>query len=259
MTFFFRYRFVLGFGVGLLWLGMVVSVVRAGHNTNMVHPLHMPYFPAQYAVGVNMEPIAYALPKIEIVGSSFKPNGDHMKYGPLLVDISGDGMMDMVYSKSLNPGQNPEYWEQYVALGTGMGFDVVYYCKTQDFNVYGHCAGSQGARQDQSGRVASLQELWSGNSSGTLKQSFVPYALPDVRIHGFSYVTQSGSKTIIPQFTDWNGDGLLDMIYSVTTDGNNISDWKQFVLLNNGQGFDNVYTCQKSSYYFYGDCADLTQ
>jgi hypothetical protein len=75
-----------------------------------------------------------------------------------------------------------------------------------------------------------------------------------------------------PVFTDINGDGLVDMLFSSTTDtfiqsgSSTISSigMQQYIALNNGKHFELVYKCrygsdsQGSSYKYYGDCADTT-
>lgn len=55
---------------------------------------------------------------------------------------------------------------------------------------------------------------------------------------------------------DINGDGLVDFIYHGTGGSRN-----SCVLLNNGHGWDEVYTCRmqfiNGAWIFYGDCADV--
>jgi len=73
-----------------------------------------------------------------------------------------------------------------------------------------------------------------------------------------------------PIYTDINGDGLTDMLFSSTVDqfiengsGSTSSiEMQQYIALNNGKQFELVYKCrygadpQGSNYKYYGDCAD---
>lgn len=83
---------------------------------------------------------------------------------------------------------------------------------------------------------------------GTLNTStLVPYAISS-DIYLYNTVQKgTGNFDQIPVLQDLNGDGLVDMIFA--------TGWMQFVLLNNGQGFDVVYYCQnKGNNEYQGSC-----
>lgn len=101
----------------------------------------------------------------------------------------------------------------------------------------------------------------------------VDYALPlDVNLHnliGNLGQSQSMHDSIIakyakatPLFQDINGDGLVDIVYSYYyngysnySGGGNVDVTDQYVMLNNGQGFDLVYKCNRNGNHYTGDCA----
>jgi hypothetical protein len=89
----------------------------------------------------------------------------------------------------------------------------------------------------------------------------IDYAIPtDVNIFNplgsrylYDTLDQSISRGYIkpsPVIQDLNGDGLADMIYSY-----NNGNVKQYVMLNNGHGYDLVYSCEYSGGTWTGDCA----
>ena len=45
------------------------------------------------------------------------------RYGPVIIDMNGDGLSDLVYSFG-----DTDLYSQAVALNTGDGFNLVYYC-----------------------------------------------------------------------------------------------------------------------------------
>lgn len=61
--------------------------------------------------------VPFALP----FGSIFSEPAQN-QYGPVIIDMNGDGLSDLVYSFG------GEYFTQAVALNTGDGFDLIYYC-----------------------------------------------------------------------------------------------------------------------------------
>ncbi|MDP2691886.1 MAG: hypothetical protein Q8O95_05820 [bacterium] len=81
--------------------------------------------------------LPYALPKEEIF--SFTYNG---KTGPIIIDMNGDGLSDLVYSE--RGGQNGLDVTQYVLLNTGEGFERVYSCK-ENYNNTNFTYTRQGA------------------------------------------------------------------------------------------------------------------
>jgi hypothetical protein len=88
-------------------------------------------------------------------------------------------------------------------------------------------------------------------SSQKIKHA-IPFALPDLSIHTFMNYKSA------PLQMDINGDGLIDIVYSYSP---HILISTQYVLLNNGNGFENGYLCKKSPDVlgfpsYQGDCAD---
>jgi hypothetical protein len=254
MKFFFRYRFVLGLAVGLLWLGLVVSVVTANHSYVQIAPLSVPsmaYAASHSSQQNSAEPSFYSLPAVLILGQVYKNINGTEYYGPMNMDINGDGLPDLVYSFS-ELGSNA--WKQYVALGNGSGYDVVYSCDFNGSRFYGDCAGSGAARTDTSRRYAALENpLHLSGSGAPLKPGNVAYALPEGQIHGLT-LSRHGhhNDTRSPVFSDVNGDGLPDMMYSSR---NLTGTLYQFVALNTGDGFEEVYRCIRGGSLYYGDCA----
>lgn len=85
--------------------------------------------------------------------------------------------------------------------------------------------------------------------SSRILETVTPFALPAIPMHNNGYPIQ----------IDMNGDGLLDLVYSTVY----TSGASQYVLLNNGQGFDAAYLCNKSfvatrtpQHVYRGHCAD---
>jgi hypothetical protein len=102
--------------------------------------------------------------------------------------------------------------------------------------------------------------------------SKIPYALPyDINMYNIVGSMYNGNSieaslmsnqiTTTPLFQDINGDGLADLIYSgpekIVGDYTFNQNRNQYVLLNNGEGFDLVYFCKREliSARFTGDCA----
>jgi hypothetical protein len=69
----------------------------------------------------------YSLPS-EPIGATIS-NGTSSYFGPLMTDVNSDGILDMVLSRPGPGGSNGELWSQFVALGTGIGFERVYVCR----------------------------------------------------------------------------------------------------------------------------------
>jgi hypothetical protein len=85
-----------------------------------------------------LTPVSYGLPELQLF-STFG-YGYHMWLPhPLIQDMNGDGMTDLVYSKN-DSGE----WKQFVMLGTGNGFRVGYFCRKRSHRTgtdyYGDCA-----------------------------------------------------------------------------------------------------------------------
>jgi hypothetical protein len=67
--------------------------------------------------------------------------------------------------------------------------------------------------------------------SRSLLTTAIPFSLPATTLHNNG----------LPMQMDMNGDGLMDFIFShIYTSGSS-----QYVLLNNGQGFDTAYICNR--------------
>lgn len=79
------------------------------------------------------------------------------------------------------------------------------------------------------------------------------YELPLTQLHS-SAVNQQGGYDSVPLTVDVNGDGLTDLMFSQYNriDGN----WQQYVYLNNGNGWDKVYECERATTVspWIGDC-----
>ncbi|MDP2735567.1 MAG: hypothetical protein Q8P12_05170 [bacterium] len=72
--------------------------------------------------------VSFALPNFMMVSAVPYVNGVGFQYAPMFLDVNADGKVDMVYSDSQNGWVN-----QFVALGTGQGWEVVYKCRS---NIY---------------------------------------------------------------------------------------------------------------------------
>ncbi|MGE3340616.1 MAG: hypothetical protein AB7J46_01555 [Candidatus Altimarinota bacterium] len=113
--------------------------------------------------------------------------------------------------------------------------------------------------------IASQQTNRSSNAVNLNSQ--IDYALPvDLELFNIVGTMYSGSTiqaekyvsriSIVPLLQDINGDGLPDMIYSY--DNKNYAGLNylhQYVMLNNGKGFDLVYSCYRNNGTYTGDCA----
>ena len=80
--------------------------------------------------------------------------------------------------------------------------------------------------------------------SSESKRTSVQYALPQMELMSDN----------MPLQIDMNGDGLMDMVYSDLLNASacrsNIYSYIQFVLLNNGRGFEVAYSCYYMPAYF---------
>lgn len=80
------------------------------------------------------------------------------------------------------------------------------------------------------------------------------YPLPIVSLHGSAINAHSGGHETIPITIDVNGDGLVDLVMS--ENNKQTGAWQQYVYLNNGNGWDQVYECNKADFSspWTGDC-----
>jgi hypothetical protein len=98
------------------------------------------------------------------------------------------------------------------------------------------------------------EQLLEGEISSRFQnKTAAPYALPNHEIR-----VEFKNNGVGPSQMDINGDGLSDLIFSSTYAYNNRF---QYVLLNNGQGFEKAYVCRfhRNDYEpdtYTGDCAD---
>jgi hypothetical protein len=102
--------------------------------------------------------------------------------------------------------------------------------------------------------IEPLDDPWAmtyKNPSSNKKQTAaVPFALPKVNLHNNNDPIQ----------TDINGDGLTDIVLSTANTGNAL----QYVLLNNGTGYEIAYMCyfirdnSTGIDTYKGDCADYS-
>lgn len=148
--------------------------------------------------------------------------------------------------------------------------------RQQGFDAY-----AQSGLQDYVTPAKFADQANQTRSSKLENQANIPYALPiEMKMYnivgtGSTNSTINDSYTsrnleVLPVFQDINGDGLADLIYSgpqrrygASSQANNL----QYVLINNGNGFDLVYFCKASGVYdgpggalritsAIGDCAD---
>ena len=68
----------------------------------------------------------------------------------------------------------------------------------------------------------------------------MPYALPKTQIH----IDHGSGNQESPVNMDINGDGLLDLVFSLTAGAST----KQYVALNRGGKYELVYTCHHYNY-----------
>jgi hypothetical protein len=80
--------------------------------------------------GIDETVTNFALPQV-VIGNyvSAYAADQHLpeQFSPVMGDVNGDGILDMLYSYNWD-----RTWYQFVALGTGSGFTVVYSCKIED-------------------------------------------------------------------------------------------------------------------------------
>jgi len=94
--------------------------------------------------------------------------------------------------------------------------------------------------------------IWSTARAQTPPDDLI-YELPLVPLHS-SAASNDGGYYSIPLTVDLNGDGLVDLVSSVHDRIAN--GWSQIVYLNNGNGWDEVYSCERANLQspWLGDC-----
>ncbi|MDP3975299.1 MAG: hypothetical protein Q8P95_00090 [bacterium] len=231
------------FFAGMLCCLFSISLIRADAQTIPLaqYPFSSVTSPKPYA--------RFALPNFRIAGSSYTDYRFEFgtetavgRPGPYVIDINDDGVDDLLYS---GPDSADRYRErQYVALGKSQGgYEVVYAC-SRPTNVPNPTVNCGAARTENSLRP--FEDFVSPNlmrvtserpGNGTLRDTPAAWALPKMSI-----------STGTPIFTDINGDGLPDMIYS-TGDESTGTYWYQFVAINTGEDFVVAYSCNNVSGY----------
>lgn len=94
-------------------------------------------------INPDLDDLEYALPAVNQF--NYVNIGSYYYYSPVHMDMNGDGLLDMVYSKVDYGGYPPvpTKSEQYVMLNTGSAFDLVYVCyyySTSNPKYQGDCA-----------------------------------------------------------------------------------------------------------------------
>jgi hypothetical protein len=80
--------------------------------------------------------VDFALPFMEF--TTVIQDGNNRRHSPLFVDVNGDGLIDMLYSRMLYDGLSAT---QFVALNTGSGWEYVYVCRRNSQGYYyGDCS-----------------------------------------------------------------------------------------------------------------------
>ena len=204
---------------------------------------------------------------------------------PLHIDLNGDGLQDLLFSKghvSLH-GQTQNFiWtglEQYIILRRANGFELAYKCRQErdaqnKYWYYGDCAD----QNYTSGTDAAYEVVWTPGAiwyqqtpqmtnshqfsdqdrqeyMGTNDQVF-NYLNVDLNINGQFVETFDHA---MPEFTDLNGDGLVDVVFfgqvSIGEQYGNGGPYTyvgtNYVLYNNGHGFDVEVGCIQKFYNWY--------
>jgi hypothetical protein len=205
--------------------------------------------------------VPYGLPPVHLFSSGY--NNSLM---PIVMDINGDGLSDLVYS------QMPEYYldryngKQYVLLNTGSGFEKAYYCRysANGATQYsGDCASGASVPSGIARSVGPMEAAGEveniSSRQGSLLAMGVAFALPKVDFR--RRLSFSGRYYDSPALLDYNGDGLTDLLYSKVEGlaGNVIPE--QYLLLGMGNGFRLGYYCKRNAAVnlglepYRGDCA----
>lgn len=204
---------------------------------------------------------------------------------PLQIDLNGDGLQDLLYSKanvSLH-GQTQNFvWtglEQYIILRRANGFELAYKCHQSSKSVYvspaipqqtqwwyyGDCADtsyiSSAPAQEKAWNPATIwnqqrSQMTSGNTLNRsaymgINDQVFDFLNIDLNINGQQTET---FPRYMPQFTDINGDGLPDVLFfGQAMIGEGYSgpyefQTLEFVLYNNGRGFDVEAGCLTTVY-----------
>ena len=197
---------------------------------------------------------------------------------PVSIDINGDGLLDLVYSKAdfsinTNGGGYETVWggvTQYIILRRANGFELAYKCKQVSEPVgtngsqrwyYGDCADMSYTK----GTDLAYEQAWTpmnyfyqqakswtnkhpiltnddrANYNGTGDETF-DYIFYDYWVNGTQRNTIDRQKPLIK---DLNGDGLPDLIFfgyldagATYSGGPNTAQNLNIVMYNNGHGFD---------------------
>jgi len=203
---------------------------------------------------------------------------------PVSIDINGDGLLDLVYSKaeiafqSSGGNQDIVRWrgvEQYIVLRRADGFELAYKCRQNmnylgsgnnyEYRYYGDCAdtsyqpGSEPSFEMPWNPMNIMYQQvpnWTGQHPIKTNGDKAEYYGKAQDVFDYLYVDQWVNSTQRntydrqkPQFKDLNGDGLPDAIFfgysdaGKTANGENTYMELNFVMYNNGHGFDMVAGC----------------
>ncbi|MGE3340618.1 MAG: hypothetical protein AB7J46_01565 [Candidatus Altimarinota bacterium] len=121
-----------------------IKFVTAQLSSSAVQPLQDPFLNIdQYPNSSrrNQATVPFALPDVFIASILSVSSSVYPRLGPVQMDMNGDGLLDLVFSMSdINPYDPPSYYDQYVLLNTGSGFEVAYICRRDGTLYQGHCA-----------------------------------------------------------------------------------------------------------------------
>ncbi|MDP3975522.1 MAG: hypothetical protein Q8P95_01255 [bacterium] len=173
------------------------------------------------------------------------PRNTIFEYRPITIDLNGDNLPDLMYSKMTSDGS--EYSKrftvggahnlngsinlmQFVAIKRGSGYQVVYKCihtnygyGVQEYYYYGDCA-DMSYTGSENPHIWSIQQYFYANSAGWNGSTSV---MDTIRFNGYYTprnpiylnTTSSQIRQYMPELMDMNGDGLSDVILSTSVKG----------------------------------------
>lgn len=116
---------------------------------------------------------------------------------------------------------------------------------------------AQQGNQDYNTLPESTEELEYAIPTDVNLYNIVGSKHQNLNIHDALYLNYIKTSPLIQ---DINGDGLNDMVYSYSFNGHSayegaINVSNQYIMLNNGRGYDLVYKCNRNGNQYTGDCA----
>ena len=111
--------------------------------------------------------------------------------------------------------------------------------------------------------IEALERIFVAETPTTMRSTSANYALPQEEIYqSVQYHTGTSHIKWAPIQMDLNSDGLQDLVYSRYQENYYPLGGHQYVMLNNGNGFELVYGCIMTrvdlvqAIKYKGDCAD---